>query len=821
MRKQTSKFYLYLALATLAAPLPGFAQIIRVPSESSLSSALQNVVDGGVIEIAGGTYPATSGGYVINNPGRRFTVRAAPGATVVLDGGGSSRVLWYVANSDANRGSLVFENLIFRNGFNNATGQAGGVTLTNADATFIGCTFEDNVHNSNSGHGGGVGVYAGSTVLFIDSLWRNNVARAASAGLRVGGESKAWIYDSRFVNNRTNLPGHRPSSTGGAISVANAKLWVTNTRFVGNEAGFAGGAIFALGDFQNPVSVPHTDVTVSNCTFEDNHAIPDPGASPPSPTEGGAIHGENQTRIRVYNSRVIRNSANLGGGISSYRAEIQIYDSVLRGNWAFRDGSDGGTGGALKLHSNDTNNATTGNGTINRPSALLVIEDSLVQGRYGGTTTAGLKGGCISIIGDSNRTFGNNPNVPQMGTPAENRAYAFIDRVVFDNCDVDTVAAVGGSGVAGAIRASHADLTMNDSIVVDSDAFGSNGKGGAMRVVTDSVATITDSTFSRNTATVWGGAVYVEGSEATIQNSRFLFNEVSPGVSEAINESWGAAIYAAPSVNLFGDVDLEVTGTVSGSTFSNNRGLDIWDDDRLNGPINDIRYRNNRFFNNSFNGLVYRDKSAPPAIDADELNALVVIRNTGVPSTDKAPPDNNDQVGSAPVTGQIVAAPSKILLTNANGDPAPPTRAWVGFAWSGGSATLDGVTVTGNSGLEAVGQGIHTLAVGGQNFLASIDAGAIPDATLSADPAPISAGQNADLDWSSAGSFLDVDIDRGVNIPSNPSGSTTVQPEATTEYHLVVVTEEGGAVDSATVHVGSGSDLIFSDGFESGSTSAW
>ena len=807
-----------LAIAALAA-VPGFGQTIHVPSQATLQNAIDTVADGGVIEIAAGTYPATSGGFLIANPARRFTIRAA--GNVVLDGGGTSKVLWYTAASAATRGAVVFEGLTFRNGLSSVTGQAGGVTLTDAEATFIDCRFENNTHDGNNGHGGGVGVYDGSTALFVGSVWQGNSARGASAGLRVGTDSEVWVHDSRFVGNRVNLPDHRPSSTGGAISVVNGSLAVTNTRFEANQAGFAGGAIYALGDYVEPVSVPQADVLVANCTFDGNHAVPDASIATPSPSAGGAIHGENQTRIRIFNSRFYENTAALGGAVSGYRSTTEIEDGVLRGNLAFEADQEGGTGGTIKTSSNDTNNHTTDFGAINRPSATLTVTDSLIQGRFGGTGIAGLKGGCVSVAGDTNRTYGNNPDVPQMGGPAINRSLTVFDNVIFDDCDVDTVASVNGSGVAGAIQASHADLTIIDSLITRSDAFGSNGKGGGLRLVTESVATITGTTFAGNRADVWGGAIWAAGSELDVDDSNFLANQISPGASEPVEDSLGAAIYAAPSPNLFGSVDLEVTGTVRDSLFSGNVGLDVWDDDRAAGPINDLRYHNNRFYNTTFGGLVYRDKSAPPAVDVAGLNALVVTRNTGVPSTDKSPPNNNVALGSAPVAGQIVAAPSRILQTNANGDPAPPTEAFAAIAWSGGSATLDGGTVTTNPGLVAVGQGIHTLSVGGQDFLASIVAGAIPGATLIADPMAISGGQTSNLEWSSNGSFLAADVDRGVVIPSTPSGSVAVQPDNTTEYTLVVVAREGGATDAATVFVDEVAGLIFLDGFESGDTSEW
>ena len=49
--------------------------VIFVPGEvATLQSAITQVVDGGVIELAQGTYSAPSGGFRITNTGRRFTI---------------------------------------------------------------------------------------------------------------------------------------------------------------------------------------------------------------------------------------------------------------------------------------------------------------------------------------------------------------------------------------------------------------------------------------------------------------------------------------------------------------------------------------------------------------------------------------------------------------------------------------------------------------------------------------------------------------------------------------------------------------------------
>ncbi|MGB9618892.1 MAG: hypothetical protein ACPL7K_00605, partial [Armatimonadota bacterium] len=69
---------------------------IRVPQDADLQIAINEVSEGGMIEIAAGTYPSPIGGFVISDLGKTFTIRAAAGATVILDGGGSREIITFV-----------------------------------------------------------------------------------------------------------------------------------------------------------------------------------------------------------------------------------------------------------------------------------------------------------------------------------------------------------------------------------------------------------------------------------------------------------------------------------------------------------------------------------------------------------------------------------------------------------------------------------------------------------------------------------------------------------------------------------------------------
>ena len=809
-----------LLCLALAIPAGSWAAVISIPggNSSTLQSAINGVAEGDILELGAGTFSVPSGGFLITNPGVSFTLRAASGGSVFLDGGGSQPVLRYLVDNSSLRGHVIFEDLTFRNGASSTDGTVGGVTLTNAFATFRNCTFSNNEVTGGNGAGGALGLFSASRATISDTTFSDNVARNSGAAIRIGTDGLAWVHRSSFLDNSSAMPGHRSSSTGGAIDVSDATLLVSNSRFAGNRAGFVGGAIWALGTFTDPNSVPRTEVVIANCTFDSNLAMPDTSIATPSPTEGGAVHAENQTRVRIYNSRFIANSSQLGGALSSYRAIIEVDDSVFEDNFTFFPDNEGGFGGTFKITSNDTNDTTTNNGAINRPSAVFTLRDSLVRGA-GGTIDTALKGGCLFAQGDTNRTFGNNPNVPPMGSSAVNRTQINIYDTVFDDCDIDYKSDSNGSGVGGALNLTHVDLDLQDSLFMNCDATGTNGEGGAVRILTDSLASISNTTFAKNSAERFGGAIEILGSEASVDQCTFIENDVSPGFVEPDSQSFGAAIYSAPLLNLFGSFDIEVEGTVSNSLFSNNVGLDIWDKDQAAGPINDLRYNSNTFFNDSYGDLVYRDNIQGPAVDAAGLNALVVTRNGGVPSTDKSQ-TNNSQLGTPAVIGAILAVPPQIHANAASGESGP-TLSYVGFAWSGGSATLDGNSVSGNTGLQTALVGTHTLNVSGQTFQDSLTSGAVPAITLSATPVAISSGQSSTLSWSTNGNFLDFGMDQSLNV-SGASGSTIVSPTASTTYTACLINQQGGDVESVRVFVDEpAGDSLFSDGFESGSFSAW
>jgi hypothetical protein len=281
--------------------------------------------------------------------------------------------------------------------------------------------------------------------------------------------SRVYVHEAKFLGNRTNLPGHRNTAAGGGIHVGNSVLRVSNSYFENNQAGYVGRWVcIIIGTWQTPYDVPRADVIVANSTFVNNRAQRDPSVYFPSPAEAGAIHAEDQALLRIYHSHFAHNSSETGGGVNLYRAKVEIYQSVFEGNRAFGLGPANGFGGAISAISNDSSYTEP----VNYPSARLIVENTLIQGRTSSVSTTGQVAGGIYSSGDSNRTFGLG-NVPKMDTADQNRAQITLRNVIFNDLDVEETTQIEyGYGHGGAILVDHVRLVAENILITKSDAIG-------------------------------------------------------------------------------------------------------------------------------------------------------------------------------------------------------------------------------------------------------------------------------------------------------------------------------------------------------------
>ncbi|HYU32293.1 MAG TPA: hypothetical protein VEW48_09025 [Thermoanaerobaculia bacterium] len=684
------RFIVSLLLLAFCCALPAFgatrkAKVISVPKDAKdLPTAIRLVKDGDVIELAAGTYTSASG-FSISNLGKAFTIRPKLGAAVILDGKGKGPILRF-KNGNRSRGKRVtFQGLTFQNGVTTTEGEGGAVTLSAADARFVDCHFLRSSATGRTTGGGAVRVLAGSDATFVHSDWQGNSSGNRGGALEIN-FSTVTIEGGSFVENRTNLPGSKPNSSGGAIYLLDGVLRISDARFEHNQAGFVGGAIYAFGHWTDPVDVPKSDLTVVRSTFLENQACCS------TASQGGAIHVENQTTLRLQHSQLIGNRAQLGGAISDYRAVVELTGSQLQGNQAFQGTALGG-GGAIFASSNDA----AADGVTNFRPITLTITDSLLLGAQPAAHT----GGCVLAGGDASRAYGDN-GVVQMGTVDENRARVEVRRSVFLDCDVQRDAVVGG-GFGGAIQVNLANFLLEDSMVLISDARGEGAGGGGVSIQGETLAALTRTTFARNTAERWGGALFVSGSTLQASQCRFFANDVRPGISKSPRTSQGAGVYATPYKPETKPPERwrNVGGVVADSIFSEDLGLAIWDAE-VSGPLNQMRYDNNQFFETVFGDKVYGDS----AVALDGLNTAALNRLV-VGATDKSVVDNQ-RLFAPPVAGTLLAAPGAV------GTGAPAAAATLlHYAWSGRSATLDGQALTARNGLVPAGPGTHALVVDG------------------------------------------------------------------------------------------------------------
>ncbi len=690
------RFLVPLFLIGVVFPLASHAQdLVRVPADQpNLQAAIAAVNDGGAIEIATGTYVAPTGAFTLYDVPKRMTIRAAAGAQVTLSGSGT-RDIFRISNSSIPAGRPVtFERITFANGRTITNFLGGAITLVHAQAVFVSCTFENNTGNAPLS-GGGAQWINGAEASFENCTWNGNTSRNYGAGFSAL-ESRVYIRGSRFIGNRVNTPGHIPNAPGGAIFVTQSTLHIAASSFEGNQAGYVGGAIYAIGNWQDPVNIAGVDLKISDSSFTNNNAARDPSVSFANPTAGGAIHVEDQTTLKLSNCRFTNNVARQGGAISNYRAITEIQNCVFSANRATGLAADEGIGGAIIGLSTDNVDSSTGQGTINRRSVLLDIRDSIFRGSGDGVTDAH-HGGAIFVNGDENAAYGLN-GVLQDGTPASNRAIVNLTRVAFADLAVVNSEAILGTG--GAVMGLFVTLNIEGAIFQNCTA---SDFGGALEAIGGSNVLMTNSTVSGCRAGTLGGAITMFGGSLNLTQCNFSQNQITGSGN-------GSVLTTAPAAATGGIPAEYISGTISNCVFSNNSGgSTIYDGDRATPPFNLLQYSGNTIF--SDNGSVAYDGDDANASTVAELNQLVMHRSDGTTTT-KAPAPANVAPASAPAVGALLMIPPTVLQNGAPGETLPiPSQ--LAYATSGGPVTLDGTPQAGISGIvPTTVNGIHTLTVG-------------------------------------------------------------------------------------------------------------
>jgi hypothetical protein len=408
-------------------------------------------------------------------------------ADLTLKGGGSQENVCVVSD-----GNLLIKSstIINCNGIGDGGAIANSGTLAIIDSTLSG---------NSAGHFGGAIFNWHGTVAITDSTLSGNSAGSGSA---------IFNYNLGTVAiTNTTLSGNS-ADFGGAIT-NEGMLTITDTTLSGNSAD-SGGAIYN-----------ESTLAITGSTIIGNSA-----------DGGGAIFNHASGSITAFSNNVVSdNSAGSGGAIYN-SGVLAVTNTTLSGNSA----ANGGGGAiynrvnaSITAFSNNvvSDNSTEGNGGgIENLGTIAAIDSSTFQDNHAtGELIPGGYGGAIYSSG----TIGELTTSTFSRNVAWSGGGLFYDTgYVHGQLDITNSTFSGNQGVFGGALAAFGD---DDVVNISSSTFAGNqgASGGAVQLYT--AAHITGSTFSANSATGYGGALYIQswGRSVTVVNSTFSGNQAEIG----------------------------------------------------------------------------------------------------------------------------------------------------------------------------------------------------------------------------------------------------------------------------------------------------
>ena len=447
----------------------------------------------------------------------------------------------FVAGSDFTVSDCVFDkNTAFGKGDmtpNNNNGAAIEVTDTNKAiaGTITGSKFT----NNKAQYGGAIDICEGN-IKITDSEFVNNSADVEGGAIdinTVNGNPEVSISGSKFINNS--------ASYGGAI--VNVKdLTVRNTEFVNNTpdtifnyVGFGGNLDLGIENFtdlQNAIGLVTGTLTLNqNVVMTDDEA---------ANFVNGVVINKNiriDGKGHTIDARDLGRIFSIGEGFTVTLTNATLINGrAVEGGAIYNDGSL--TLSDVKLSDNAADSyggAVFNNGELVVGDSVFDSNDIVNRGSasvdYGGAAIYNWKEGTLKV---TNSNFTNNIKNYKNG---DNLVGAI---TTIGNATVSGSNFVNNSGRwGGAISATGAELRKNSSTLTVSN------------------------TIFRDNAALYAGAVYIWGSNYNIADCVFDNNTAFGKGNMTPNNNNGGALVVS-QVSKFNE---PITGTISGSKFTNNK----------------------------------------------------------------------------------------------------------------------------------------------------------------------------------------------------------------------------------------------------------
>ena len=419
---------------------------------------------------------------------------------------------------------------------------------------------------------GGVifGQMKNSITIYGGATFVKNTAESNGGAINTSGA--LTVYDATFSENKA-------ASKGGAIYVYYADIELTTRQvnifkgaFVSNEASKGGAIAFSA---SNAEFEKGSIGLIGEVTFQGNKAFATATADPDlSDSEddtsgtfngnGGAIYVARNSEVVVDGATFSQNNAAVKGGAIyiTGASNVEIYNSKFESNKAEGNGGAvyGYTGITLSVEDSDftSNISTTRGGALYLSGAIVTIVGGTFDGNTANTETGGAIGAYsstqLSITGTS---FANNEAKTNGGALYFSGAQATITKVAFD--------ANHAQGIAGAIYfTSSTSATVTDGTFTNNTAkshAGALGVYSKANVVMDGVTT-----FTNNSATGNGGAIYItSGAETVIR-----IKEVNATANSAASGGFLFITTTSTTAYIYGGTIKNNTASTGGNTFYGN-----------------------------------------------------------------------------------------------------------------------------------------------------------------------------------------------------------------------------------------------------------
>ena len=413
------------------------------------------------------------------------------------------------------------------------------IEVTNTDKAITGTIYKSTFTNNKAQYGGAIDICAG-TIKITNSKFINNSADVEGGAIDINalnGNPKVTISGSKFINNSAPL--------GGAI--LNIKdLTVKGSTFINNTPNTIFNGVSAGGnlnlnirtftDLQNAIGLVTGTLTLNQniamtakeaadftngITINKDIVIDGKGHTIDAKNLGRIFSiGEGFT-VTLTNATLINGKADKGGAIYN-DGSLTLSDVKLSDNAADSYGGAVFNNGELVV----SDSVFDSNDVLNRGSASVDYGGAAIYNWYDGTLTV------------SGSNFTNNIKNYKNG-----------DRLVGAITTIGNATVIGSNFVnnsgrwGGAISATGAELRKNSSTL-----------------------TVSNTIFKDNSA-LYAGAVYIWGSNYNIADCVFDNNTAFGKGNMTPNNNNGGALVVS-QVSRFNE---PITGTISGSKFTNNK----------------------------------------------------------------------------------------------------------------------------------------------------------------------------------------------------------------------------------------------------------